>query len=113
MTRYRDLKAVGFGNPFTVRNLPRGYDNAVDAFRDWLLCKPELAELYRVQRALMLTQLPMLRGNVLGCWCAPKGGLPGNLYGETCHGEVLAWLADHPECVQAHPVNQAQVGGAA
>ncbi|HEX5157649.1 MAG TPA: DUF4326 domain-containing protein [Ktedonobacterales bacterium] len=73
------------------------------AYREWLLKTPALLE-----------RLPELRGKVLGCWCAPKGGIVGNLHGETCHGEVLAWLADHPAFVQAHHVSsQAKVGGAA
>ncbi len=109
MPRFPKLVVSGWGNPFTVRDLPRGYDNPVYAFRDWLLGKPELAALYRNQRAMMLGQLFMLRGKVLGCWCAPKGGLPGNLDGTVCHGEVLAWLADHPEDVP----DSVRVGGAA
>lgn len=108
MTRYPELHAAGFGNPFTVKNLPRGYSSPIDAFRDWLLGKPALVELYREQRAVIWTQLPMLRGKVIGCWCAPKGGLVGNLHGTVCHGEVLAWLADHPKFVQEY---RAKVGG--
>jgi hypothetical protein len=113
MPRYPELKATGWGNPFTRYNLPKGYHSPVDAFRDWMVGKPALVDFEPHVRTRNLARLGELRGQVLGCWCAPKGGLPGNLYGETCHGEVLAWLADHPECVQAHPVNQAQVGGAA
>lgn len=97
MARFPELRALGFGNPFTTRNLPKGYSSPIDAFRDWLFGKLGLAELYREQRAVMFTQLPLLRQKALGCWCAPKGGLSGNLYGKVCHGQVLAWLADHPD----------------
>lgn len=83
MPRYPELRARGWGNPFTVRNLPFGYDNAIDAYREWLMGQPRL-----------LARLGELGGKTLGCWCAPTGGLPGNLYGHICHGEVLAALAD-------------------
>lgn len=83
MPRFPELRATGWGNPFTAKNLPEGYDNAVDAHRDWIQTQPQL-----------LARLPELRGKRLGCWCAPKGGLPGNLHGITCHGEILAALAD-------------------
>jgi hypothetical protein len=93
MARYPDLNATGWGNPFRV-----GVGvSAIAAYRNWLWKTPALLE-----------RLPELRGKVLGCWCAPKGGIVSNLHGETCHGEVLAWLADHPAFVQAH---QAKVGG--
>jgi uncharacterized protein DUF4326 len=79
MKRYPELHAEGWGNP--VRPGP-GVD-AIAAYRDWLMRQPDL-----------LARLPELRGKALGCWCAPKGGMTGDLYGHTCHGEVLAALAD-------------------
>jgi uncharacterized protein DUF4326 len=104
MARYPDLKAVGWGNPFKPAKSGPGVDaisDAIAAYREWLLKTPALLE-----------RLPELRGKVLGCWCAPKGGLPGNLHGTVCHGEVLAWLADHPEDVEAQ-THQTRTGGAA
>lgn len=77
---YRD---TGWGNPFRA-----GY-NAVSAadvlnhYRVYLLNHPKL-----------IARLPELRGKTLGCWCAPAGGLSGNLGGRACHGEILAALAD-------------------
>lgn len=76
----------GWGNPFRA-----GY-NAVSAadvlnhYRVYLLHQPKL--LARI--------VPELRGKTLGCWCAPPGGLDGDLGGRVCHGEILAALADDP-----------------
>lgn len=83
MPRYPELRAIGFGNPFTARNLPTGCANAVQAYRQWIMQQPRL-----------LGRLGELRGKTLGCWCAPPGGLLGDLDGRTCHGEVLAALVD-------------------
>lgn len=77
--RYPEYQPVGWGNPF-------GSWNSVDPIGDFR------ADLLR--DPARLARLPELRGRRLGCWCAPKGGLPGNLDGHTCHGEVLAALAD-------------------
>ncbi|HET8908146.1 MAG TPA: DUF4326 domain-containing protein [Ktedonobacterales bacterium] len=79
MPRFPDLRAVGWGNPF--KSAP-GVD-AIAKYREWLMQQPQL-----------LARLPELRGKRLGCWCAPKGGLPGNIAGHICHGEVLAALAE-------------------
>lgn len=86
MPRYASnpkLRAVGWGNPF--RPAPNDPDagNAIARYRAWLMGQPQL-----------LARLPELRGKTLGCWCAPPGGLSGNLNGHVCHGEVLAALAD-------------------
>lgn len=84
MKKYPDLKATGWGNPYWEGvDTPAGRQSAIDRYREWVLTQPKL-----------LTRLPELRGRTLGCWCAPLGGLPGNLYGRVCHGEVLAALAD-------------------
>ena len=50
-------------------------EEALARYRAYLLRQPEL-----------LAALPELRGRVLGCWCKPL----------TCHGDVLAELADAP-----------------
>jgi hypothetical protein len=78
--RFRpDLRASGWGNPFT----PGRDGDAIGQFREWVQRQPKL-----------MARLGELRGKRLGCWCAPKGGLPGNLHGRVCHGEILAALAD-------------------
>jgi hypothetical protein len=46
---------------------------AVEQYRAWLLTQPQV-----------LGAIPTLRGQLLGCWCAPG----------PCHGDVLAELAD-------------------
>lgn len=66
----------GWGNPFRA-------PQAIERYKEWIQHQPAL-----------LARLPELRGKVLGCWCAPDGGLPGNLDGTVCHGEILAALAD-------------------
>lgn len=48
---------------------------AIAAYGRRLLAHPEL-----------LAQVPVLRGRVLACWCAP----------ELCHGHILAVLAEVP-----------------
>lgn len=84
--RYRpDLVPLGWGNPFRP---PR----AIEQYREWVQTQPQL-----------LARLGELRGKTLGCWCAPKGGLPGDLDGRVCHGEVLAALADATGAGEAVP----------
>lgn len=84
MPRYPELRASGWGNPFKDGlDTLEGRQSAIDRYRAWILDQPKL-----------LARLPELRGKTLGCWCAPAGGLPGDLYGRVCHGEVLAALAD-------------------
>lgn len=48
-------------------------DEAVAAYRSWLLTQPDL-----------MAALPELKNKTLGCWCKPH----------RCHGDVLAELAD-------------------
>lgn len=61
-----------WGNPFII-----GKDGSratvIRKYREWAIRQPEL-----------MAALPELRGKVLGCWCHPK----------TCHGDVLAELAN-------------------
>lgn len=84
MPRYPELKPTGWGNPFKdALQTTAGWQSAVDRYRTWILEQPQL-----------LARLAELRGKRLGCWCAPAGGLPGELHGQVCHGEVLAALAD-------------------
>lgn len=71
-----------FGNPFRLRNPKDDQERAVvlDRFRQYFLERITTDTTFRAQ-------VETLRGQDLGCWCAPR----------TCHGEViLAWLRDHP-----------------
>lgn len=75
-----------FGNPFT--HLEGGTlakfkvatrAEAITAYERWIQTQPEL-----------LAALPELKGKVLGCYCRPL----------SCHGNILARLADGPEAKQ-------------
>ncbi len=83
MARYPHLRATGWGNPFRPARGERDASGAVQRYRAWIMDQPQL-----------LARLPELRGKTLGCWCAPLGGLTGDLDGHICHGEILAALAD-------------------
>jgi hypothetical protein len=62
-----------WGNPYQLgRDGDR--ETVIRLYRHWLDTQPEL--MARIK--------PELQGKVLGCWCAPK----------SCHGDVLAELAD-------------------
>ena len=76
-----DLEPLGWANPYRGKDLFGR--NVVQAYREWLQHQPQL-----------LARLLELRGKRLGCWCAPTGGLDGDLNGRTCHGQILAALAD-------------------
>lgn len=73
-----------WGNPFSHKEgtmaqyKTQTVEEAVEAYRKWLLTKPHL-----------LKKLPSLKGKVLGCWC--KTNKNPNA---PCHGDVLAELAD-------------------
>jgi hypothetical protein len=74
-----------FGNPFIVgRDGVRG--ECVLKFEHWLAtgdsqgCK----DASESRRQWILTNIPSLRGKRLGCFCSPA----------SCHGDVLARLAD-------------------
>jgi hypothetical protein len=51
-------------------------EQAMQRYREWIVTQPHL-----------MAALPELRGKVLGCWCKPK----------SCHGDILAELADATE----------------
>jgi len=65
-------RATPLGNPFVIG---RDGDRAqvIAAYERYVVTRPDL-----------MAMLPGLRGKVLGCWCAPQ----------SCHGDVLARLAD-------------------
>ena len=68
-----------WGNPFSCKNetlakfKTKNREESIKKFKVWIMRQPNL-----------LADLHELRGKVLACWCAPK----------TCHGDVLARLAD-------------------
>ncbi len=68
----KKLKASPWANPFMIGQ-DGTRDEVIAKYRAWLATQPDL-----------LAALPELRGKTLGCWCYP----------ETCHGEILAELAD-------------------
>lgn len=61
-----------WGNPFKT-GVHGTRDEVIAKYEAWVVTQPEL-----------LAALPELRGKRLGCFCAPK----------SCHGDVLARLAD-------------------
>lgn len=67
-----NLSARPLNNPYTAKALGSN-EAAVAAYCRYLLREPGL-----------LARVPLLRGAVLACWCAP----------EPCHADVLARLAD-------------------
>jgi hypothetical protein len=76
-----------WGNPFThltnssqAQYIVESREEAIEAYKEWLLGQPELLE-----------QIKDLRGKNLVCWCAPKA----------CHAEILLELANSP-CPKCH-----------
>ncbi len=71
------LAGSPWGNPFQVTGeCPR--ETAVRLFAD-----------YTTQGGFPLARIQMLRGKTLGCWCKGRAN-----QARTCHGDVLAALAD-------------------
>lgn len=70
-----------WGNPYVVgRDGAR--DECVQHFQEWLQRRPELIAAAKRE----------LRGKVLGCYCAPQGGV-GADDPLVCHGQILARAA--------------------
>ena len=68
-----------WGNPFQIgRDGTR--EEVITKYHAWITSNDRVAVALRAN-------VHLLRGKVLGCWCAP---LP-------CHGDVLAELADATE----------------
>lgn len=64
-----------WGNPYRIGQ-DGTREEVIAKYRRWLMRQPEL-----------LAQIHTLRGQTLGCWCAPQ----------PCHADVLAELADSGE----------------
>jgi len=62
-----------WGNPFVIGK-DGDRDEVIKKYEEWLLSNKDL-----------LICLSELKGQVLGCWCAPK----------FCHGDVLLKLLDN------------------
>lgn len=70
-----------WGNPFThikdritkAEFLVSSREEAIEKYKEWILQQPHL-----------LSQLHLLKGKILGCWCKPK----------SCHGDILVELID-------------------
>lgn len=88
-----------FGNPFThltdsklASVIVADRRAAVQAYRDWL-AGAAWQDVEPERRQKILAAIPTLKGQILGCWCAPK----------ECHGEVLAELANAETSPQIVP----------
>lgn len=87
--RRRNAGCHHFGNPFShlsdnsasVKVSSR--EQAIAYFEGWLKGECWL-DLEQERRRWILANLPRLKDKVLGCHCVP----------ESCHGEVLARMAD-------------------
>lgn len=71
-----------WGNPFKLKK-GESREEVIARYRAWLLNQPEL-----------LADLHELKGKTLGCWCSPL----------SCHGDVLAELAEKAEAETSFPV---------
>ncbi len=80
MPRY-GLAASKWANPYRI---------GPDGDREHVLA---LYELYIRKHPYLMGDLPELRQKVLGCWCAPKGGLTAD-DPLRCHGQVLLRLLE-------------------
>lgn len=71
-------RSTAWGNPFVLgRDGDR--DEVIAKYLNWVLTGECLSAKW------IRDNLYILRGKVLGCWCAP----------EACHGNVLVALADN------------------
>ena len=61
-----------WGNPFIIGK---------DGNREEVIAK---YEKYLLNNEQLMSKLPVLKGKVLGCWCAPKA----------CHGDILIKYAN-------------------
>jgi Domain of unknown function (DUF4326) len=79
-------QAGTFGNPF---HLAGSRALTLERYRDYLLGRLASDPEFRAQ-------VEGLRGKVLGCFCAPKGGLlpEADPAKALCHGQILAAAAE-------------------
>ena len=73
-------RTTEWGNPFTVYR--EGRSNALNFFENMIRSSP--SKIARIKAGLA--------GKVLGCWCAPQGGI--DVDGKRiCHAQILARAA--------------------
>ena len=72
-----------YGNPFDVKTF--GLGEALRRYDEWLF-QP-------AQSALRAKMRAELRGKVLACWCAPKGGIAAFSPDRICHAQTIAQVA--------------------
>ena len=65
-----------WGNPFTEDNGDTRTE-VIQKYREWLLNSPNAEDVR--------SNLHILEGKILGCWCKPKA----------CHGDVLAEIVNN------------------
>lgn len=74
-----------FGNPYTHKSGTQAKykvdtrEEAVEKYREYLLGNKDLLE-----------KIKELKGKILGCWCAKKGGITTSDKPFICHGQVIA-----------------------
>ena len=61
-----------WGNPFVIGK-DGSREEVIEKYKNWLL-----------NNKVLMAALPQLKGQILGCWCAPLA----------CHGDVLLELAN-------------------
>ena len=76
-------RSTCFGNPFSVTT-DRSAAQAVEAFRTWLTVDGCDAGIPDSKKSI-LSELTVLRGKNLACWCKP---------GEPCHADVLLEISN-------------------
>jgi hypothetical protein len=85
----RQKEGMHFGNPFSAKSRTLAgvrvptRETSIDCFRRWLLGEA-YQDVEQERRRWILSNLHLLRGKTLVCFCHPQ----------TCHGDVLARLAD-------------------
>lgn len=78
-----------WGNPFSNKKdtsakwRVSSVEEAISSYEAWIVSQPEL-----------MAALPELKDKVLGCWCAPRGGVTEQDVPFICHAQVLAKLAN-------------------
>lgn len=83
-------KSSIWGNPFRIGDAhsetgrPTGRREAIELYMEWIV---------RGERRHLLTRLGELEGEILGCFCAPSGGVTER-DPLVCHGQVLLILLD-------------------
>jgi hypothetical protein len=91
--RGRGSKGTSWGNPYRIGDphpetgKPMTREDAVRLHMEWMVRSPEGRRL--------LPRIVELEGHVLGCFCAPEGGLTEHDSPYVCHGQNLLRLLSH------------------